>query len=67
MIHNESVNIWSHCLPALIICIFAFSFFMMVDHKQFGDDLNYYKNQISESFSQYTQTLDNLTQTSGLV
>jgi adiponectin receptor len=31
MIHNESVNIWSHCLPAMIIIVFLFSFIFFID------------------------------------
>jgi len=43
MVHNESVNIWSHCLPALIIIIAIISFAMIVDHKQIAQDLTSYQ------------------------
>jgi adiponectin receptor len=43
MVHNESVNIWSHCIPALIICVFIISLALIVDHQQISKDLTYYK------------------------
>jgi adiponectin receptor len=31
MMHNESVNIWSHCLPALALVCLILSFLVVVD------------------------------------
>lgn len=61
MVHNESVNIWSHFLPAIIICIFIISFADIVDHQQFSKDLSSYKKELSESFDHYLHALDNVT------
>ena len=61
MVHNESVNIWSHFLPALIICVAIISFALIVDHQEFSKDLSSYKQEISESFDHYMHALDNMT------
>lgn len=31
MFHNESVNIWSHCIPAILIVMFLSSFLFLID------------------------------------
>jgi adiponectin receptor len=31
MVHNQSVNIWSHCLPAIFIIVFTVTFYFTVD------------------------------------
>lgn len=46
MVHNESVNIWSHCVPALIICVAIVSFAVIVDHQQMSKDFTSYKQQL---------------------
>jgi predicted membrane channel-forming protein YqfA (hemolysin III family) len=61
MVHNESVNIWSHFLPALIIIIAIISLAFFVDHKQISHDLSSYQKELSSSFDHYIQALDNLT------
>ncbi|MCB0368947.1 MAG: hemolysin III family protein [Bdellovibrionales bacterium] len=35
MIHNESVNIWSHLLPLLFFLFLLISFFMVAEDHQF--------------------------------
>jgi adiponectin receptor len=35
MIHNESVNIWSHCLPALFFIFILISFMFVIDGESF--------------------------------
>lgn len=43
MLHNESVNIWSHCLPAFFIIIFIVTFFFMVDGEAMKQSFHKYQ------------------------
>lgn len=43
MVHNESVNIWSHCIPAIFICVFIISLALIVDHQQISKNITSYK------------------------
>lgn len=61
MVHNESVNIWSHCLPAIIICVVIISLALIVDTTQISHDLSSYQKELSSSFDHYIHALDNLT------
>ena len=61
MLHNESVNIWSHCVAAIIICICIISFAFIIDNKPIMEDLQTYRKEIANSFEHYTNALDNLT------
>ncbi len=61
MVHNESVNIWSHCVAALIISIAIISFALIVDHKQIAHEFTNYQQELSNSFEHYKHALDNLT------
>lgn len=35
MVHNESVNIWTHLLPLLVFVFLLFSFYYVVDDLEF--------------------------------
>lgn len=35
MLHNESVNIWTHCLPAFFLIFFLVSFWLVIDANDF--------------------------------
>lgn len=60
MIHNESVNIWSHCLPAMIIIFFLFSFIFFIDSEAMRKSMNECQEQIQRGVSHYMHALDNL-------
>lgn len=34
MVHNESVNIWSHLLPLLVLSVVFVSFYLIMDDHQ---------------------------------
>lgn len=61
MVHNESVNIWSHCVPAFIICVAIVSLALIVDRTEILNDLSNYQREMSNSFEHSTHALDNLT------
>jgi adiponectin receptor len=60
MLHNESVNIWSHCLPAIVIVIFLFSFIFFIDGEAMRQSMNRYQDQIQRGMNHYMHALDNL-------
>jgi hypothetical protein len=60
MIHNESVNIWSHCLPAIAIIIFLISFFFIIDAESMRKSFGECQQQIQKGVDHYRHALDNL-------
>jgi adiponectin receptor len=61
MVHNESVNIWSHFVPAIIICIVIIGFVFFVDKQNIVQDFERHYDSLSDSFEHYSHSLDNLT------
>lgn len=59
MWHNESVNIWTHFLPALTIIIVLVYFF--VDFESLKQSYNSYSLSVGQSIDHYSHALDNLT------
>lgn len=60
MIHNESVNIWSHCLPAMMIIVFLFSFIFFIDSEAVRKSMSECQEQIQRGVNHYMHALDNL-------
>jgi ABC-type transport system involved in cytochrome bd biosynthesis fused ATPase/permease subunit len=60
MVHNESVNIWSHCLPAIIISIFLLSFVFFIDAEAMRRSMAQCQEQIQRGVDHYMHALDNL-------
>lgn len=61
MLHNESVNIWSHFLPAILIIILIISFALMIDAEKFSYSYKEHKTELEKGIDHYYHTLDNLT------
>jgi hypothetical protein len=60
MLHNESVNIWSHCLPALAIILFLLSFMFFIDGEAMRRSMHSCQDQIQRGVGHYMHALDNL-------
>lgn len=46
MLHNESVNVWTHLLPALILLSFILYLFLFVGPTHILEDLHQRRNQL---------------------
>jgi adiponectin receptor len=57
MVHNESVNIWSHFLPAIIILSLLFSFYLVVDQTVVKKSILACQTQIEEGLAHYSHAL----------
>ncbi len=60
MVHNESVNIWSHCLPAMFIIVFIVTFYFLVDGETVRRSFNDYQAGLQNGIDNYMHALDNL-------
>ena len=60
MVHNESVNIWSHCIPAVVIIFMLCTFFFVVDTEAVKASLEEYKVRAREGMDHYMHTLNNV-------
>jgi hypothetical protein len=61
MIHNESVNIWTHFLPAILIFCLIFYLLVFVGPTNIMHDFEIARNKLSEGISDYSDALNNLT------
>jgi|JI10StandDraft_1071094.scaffolds.fasta_scaffold759303_1 hypothetical protein len=60
MVHNESVNIWTHLLPLLIFSALMISFYLVVDDHQFKIRMTEHREEIEKSFEEYQSSLKDL-------
>jgi hypothetical protein len=61
MVHNESVNIWTHFLPAILIFCLIFYLLVFVGPTNIMHDFEIARNKLSEGISDYSDALNNLT------
>lgn len=61
MVHNESVNIWTHLCPALLILIVIFYLSFSLSLLPAADSLKFSNHSLTEGFASYSHALDNLT------
>jgi adiponectin receptor len=61
MLHNESVNIWTHCLPAFFLIFFLVSFCMAIDANDFTATFKQYRKDVEHSLHSYHLSLKNAT------
>jgi hypothetical protein len=57
MLHNESVNIWTHCLPALFLLFLIFSFLLVVDGPA---SFSQHRKDIERNLLAFHQQLSNI-------
>ena len=60
MIHNESVNIWSHFIPAIFILAFIATFYFVVDGAAVRRSFNSYQDGLKNGVDHYMHALHNL-------
>ena len=60
MVHNESVNIWSHCIPAIFIIIFIGTFYFVVDGEAMRRSFSGYQEGLKNGVDHYMHALHNL-------
>lgn len=60
MVHNESVNIWTHCLPAFFLACLLLSLLLVME-EPFAS-LHQQRAHIEHNIHAFHQTLANLTQ-----
>jgi adiponectin receptor len=58
MLHNESVNIWTHCLPAVVLLCLVLSFVVVVDGPA---ALHQHRSDIEQNLHAFHQRLRNIT------
>jgi len=61
MIHNESVNIWSHLIPFLVFVGVMVSFWMIIDDHEFKKTVSDYRQDIENTYAEYQSMMKNLT------
>lgn len=54
MVHNESVNIWSHFLPALLIFCLIFYLIVFVGPATIINEYNIGKEKLSQGITSYS-------------
>ena len=59
MVHNESVNIWSHCIPAILILFLLVAFYLMVDGQALRTFRDYHRG-LQKGLDHYMHALHNL-------
>ena len=60
MLHNESVNIWTHCIPAIFILIFIGTFYFVVDGEAMRRSFSGYQDGLKNGVDHYMHALHNL-------
>lgn len=60
MVHNESVNIWSHCVPAIGIIMLLLSFLFFIDREAIPNALQQAQEQLQTGVDHYRHAIDNL-------
>lgn len=53
MVHNESVNIWTHFVPALILFVFIFYLLVFVGPTNIMHDLSQGREKLSQEINSY--------------
>lgn len=61
MLHNESVNVWTHLLPALIVLFFVLYLLIFVGPTSLLSDLHHRSQQLHEGIQVYSEALENFT------
>lgn len=59
MIHNESVNIWSHCLPAIFFIFVLASFLLVIDADSFRANFVRHRKEIEQNVHSFHLRLKN--------
>lgn len=60
MIHNESINIWSHCLPAVFFCFILISFLLVVDTDSIKINFAHHRAEIEDNLHEFHKKLKNI-------
>lgn len=61
MIHNESVNIWTHFLPAILLVCLLFYLVVFVGPSNIMHEYEIGRDKLSKEITSYTEALNNLT------
>ncbi len=66
MIHNESVNIWSHCLPAIILIFILLSLLFVINSDSVRADFHAHTKEIDQKMQEFHSQLKNMSFSSSL-
>lgn len=61
MVHNESVNIWSHFIPAIILFFFILYLIVFVGPTNIINDFNWGREKLNKEILSYSEAINNLT------
>ena len=61
MVHNESVNIWTHLGAAIFVITFIIYVFLMTTSPIVSDKMLLYKESLNNNLNKYKQSIENLT------